>query len=105
MMTLTWVKLPSTLAGVEERIAQAIPPLQHFMGSPSCLKKQNHTGSLRDYVREFISLLHNVKDMSDANKLFNFLSILQNLAQIEVRMQGAKDLLSTIVTTETLMDL
>lgn len=69
------------------------------------LKKLNHTETVRDYVKEFTSLLPNIKDMSEEEKLFNSLIDLQNWAQIKVRQQGAKDLMSAIVTVEALVDL
>lgn len=50
-------------------------------------------------------MLLDIKDMSDEDKLFNFLSGLQPWAQIEVRRQGAKDLPSAIATAEALVDL
>ena len=41
------------------------------------LKKLKQTDSVRDYVKEFSSLILDIKDMSEVDKLFNFLSGLQ----------------------------
>ena len=41
------------------------------------LKKLKHTGSVRDYVKDFSSLMLDIKNMSDEDKLFNFMSGLQ----------------------------
>ena len=41
------------------------------------LKKIKHSGSVRDYVKEFSSLMLDIKNMSEEDKLFNFLSGLQ----------------------------
>ncbi|XP_062075806.1 uncharacterized protein LOC133779926 [Humulus lupulus] len=57
------------------------------------LKKLKHMGTVRDYVKEFSSLLLNIKNMSEEDKLFNFLSGLQPWAQLELRMQEFKGLL------------
>lgn len=38
------------------------------------LKRLKHTGSVRDYVKEFSSLMLDIRNMSDEDKLFNFIS-------------------------------
>ena len=68
------------------------------------LKKLRQTNSVREYVREFSSLMLDIKDMSDADKLFNFLSGLQAWAHAELRRQGVKDLPSAIAAAEGLVD-
>lgn len=42
------------------------------------LKKLKHIGKVWDYVKKFTLLLFDVKDMSDEDKLFNFLLGIQN---------------------------
>lgn len=69
------------------------------------LKKLKHTGTVQDYVKEFTSLLLNVKDMPENDKLFNFLSCLQNWAQIKVKRQGAKNLKTAMAIVESLVNL
>ncbi|RVW81216.1 RNA-directed DNA polymerase-like [Vitis vinifera] len=56
------------------------------------LKRVKHTGSVRDYVKEFSSLMLDIKNMSDEDKLFNFMSRLQGWAQTELRRQEIRDL-------------
>lgn len=51
------------------------------------LKKLKHTSSVRDYVKEFSSLMLDIKDMSEADKLFNFMSGLQGWACAELGRQ------------------
>jgi len=41
------------------------------------LKKLRHTSTVREYVKEFSSLMLDIKNMSDDDKLFNFMSGLQ----------------------------
>ncbi|KAK4383413.1 hypothetical protein Sango_2777100 [Sesamum angolense] len=51
------------------------------------IRKLKHAGIVRDYVKEFSSLMLDVRDMSEEDKLFNFLSGLQTWAQTELRSQ------------------
>ena len=41
------------------------------------LKRLKHTGSVREYVKEFSSIMLDIRNMSDEDKLFNFISGLQ----------------------------
>ena len=56
------------------------------------LKKLTHVGSVRDYVKTFSSLMLDIRNMSDDDKLFNFMSGLQPWAHSELRRQGVKNL-------------
>ena len=38
------------------------------------LKRLRHTGSVREYVKEFNSLMLDIKNMYEEDKLFNFMS-------------------------------
>ena len=60
--------------------------------------------SVRDYVKEFSSLILDIKDMSEVDKLFNFMFGLQGWAQTELRRQGFQDLPSAMATTDCLSD-
>lgn len=51
------------------------------------LQKLKHTGTVRDYIKDFTSLMLDIPEMAEDNKLFNFLTGLQKWAQIEVRRQ------------------
>ena len=57
-----------------------------------------------DYVKEFSSLMLDIKNMSKEDKLFNFVSRLQAWAQIELRRQGVKDLPVAMTATDCLFD-
>ena len=58
------------------------------------------TCSVRDYVKKFSSLIVDIKDMSQVDKLFNFMFELQGWAQTELRRQGFQDLPSAIAATD-----
>ena len=68
------------------------------------LKKLKQTGSTRKYVKQFSSLLLDISNMSEEDKLFNFLSGLQPWAQTELRRQGVKDIPSAMAAAESLVD-
>lgn len=68
------------------------------------LKRLKHTGTVRDYVKEFSSLMLDIKNMSEEDKLFNFMSGLQNWAQLELRRLGVKDLQSAMAAADGLAD-
>jgi hypothetical protein len=68
------------------------------------LKKLKHTTSIREYVKQFSSLMLDIKDMSEADKLYNFLSGLQGWAQLELRRQGVRDLPTAMAAADALVD-
>lgn len=69
------------------------------------LKRLRQTKSVREYIKEFSSLMLDIKDMSEANRLFNFLSSLQPWAQLELRRQCVKDLPVALAVVDRLVDL
>ncbi|GFY81562.1 hypothetical protein Acr_01g0013710 [Actinidia rufa] len=68
------------------------------------LRGLRHTGSVRDYVKEFSSLLLDIMDMSEEDKIFNFMAGLQNWAQLELRRLGVKNMSSAIAVADGLLD-
>ncbi|KAL0320178.1 UNVERIFIED_CONTAM: hypothetical protein Sradi_5279300 [Sesamum radiatum] len=68
------------------------------------LRNLRHTGTVREFVKEFSSLLLDVRDMSEEGKLFNFMVGLQPWVKIELRRQGVKDLPSAITAADRLAD-
>ncbi|KAK4381133.1 hypothetical protein Sango_2996800 [Sesamum angolense] len=82
---------------------QFLPDNTSWLATES-LRKSKHAGTVRDYVKEFSSLMLDVRDMSEEDKLFNFLSGLQTWAQTELRRQGVKDLPSVITVADRLVD-
>ena len=72
--------------------------------SRESLKKLKQTGSVRDYVMEFSPLILYINDMSEVDKLFNFMSRLQGWAQTELKRQGVQDLPSAMAAVDCLFD-
>ncbi|KAL5808962.1 hypothetical protein ACOSQ3_029653 [Xanthoceras sorbifolium] len=68
------------------------------------LKKLKQTGSIRDYVKEFSSLMLEVPNMSDDELLFNFMDNLQPWAEVELRRCNVQNLAEAIAIAESLID-
>jgi len=68
------------------------------------LKKLEHTGTARQYVKEFSSLMLDISNMSEEDKLFNFMSGLKPWAQVELQRQGVKDIQGAIAAADSLVD-
>ncbi|KAL0301946.1 UNVERIFIED_CONTAM: hypothetical protein Sradi_6471400 [Sesamum radiatum] len=68
------------------------------------LRNLKHTGTVREFVKEFSSLMLDVRDMSEEDKLFNFMAGLKPWAQTELRRHGVKDLQTAIAAADRLGD-
>ncbi|XP_075096160.1 uncharacterized protein LOC142174269 [Nicotiana tabacum] len=68
------------------------------------LKCLRQTGTVRDYIKEFTSLMLDIQNMSEEDKLHNFISGMQAWAQNELRRQNMKDLPSAIAAADSLVD-
>ncbi|XP_070018207.1 uncharacterized protein [Nicotiana sylvestris] len=68
------------------------------------LKRLRQTGTIRDYIKEFTSLMLDIQNMSEDDKLHNFISGMQAWAQNELRRQNIKDLPSAIAAADSLVD-
>jgi hypothetical protein len=72
--------------------------------APEELKRLKHERSVREYVKSFSSLILDIENMSEEDRLFNFMSGLQTWAQAELRQQNVKDMSFTIATADSLID-
>ena len=68
------------------------------------LKKLRQTGTVREYVKTFSSLMLDIKNMSKEDKLFNFMSGLQPWAQMELKRQAVRDLPTAMSAADALVD-
>ncbi|KAL5805033.1 hypothetical protein ACOSQ3_031833 [Xanthoceras sorbifolium] len=57
----------------------------------------------QEHVKEFSSLMLDIQNMSEEDKLFNFMYGLQTWAQAKLRRQGVKDVPSAMVAAEGLV--
>ena len=68
------------------------------------MRRLKHTGSIRDYVKEFSSLMLESHNMIEKELLFNFMDNLQGWAEQELRRRGIQELATTMVVAESLTD-
>ncbi|RVW50560.1 hypothetical protein VitviT2T_002213 [Vitis vinifera] len=68
------------------------------------MRRLKHTGSIRDYVKEFSSLMLEIPNMTQEKLLFNFMDNLQGWAEQELRRRGVQDLATAMAIAESLTD-
>nr|CAN67496.1 hypothetical protein VITISV_043382 [Vitis vinifera] len=68
------------------------------------MRRLKHTGSIRDYVKEFSSLMLEIPNMTQEELLFNFMDNLQGWAEQELRHRGVQDLATAMAVAESLTD-
>ena len=68
------------------------------------IRHLKHTGSIRDYVKEFSSLMLEAPDMNEKELIFNFMDNLQGWVEEELRRRGVRDLATAMAVAESLMD-
>ena len=59
---------------------------------------------VREYVKTFSSLMLDIKNMSEEDKQFNFMSGLQPQAELELKRQVVRDLPTTMSGKNTLVN-
>jgi hypothetical protein len=94
---LSWEALCKELKG------QFLPCNNAWVARDS-LKKLKHTTSVREYVKQFNTLMLDIKDMLEADTMYNFMTGLQVWAQLELRRQGVHDLPSAMTAADGLVD-
>ena len=70
----------------------------------SRLRKLKQSGTIRDYVKEFTTLVLEIPELSDQDSLFYFLDGLQGWAKTELERRGVQDLATAIAHAEALID-
>nr|XP_025886261.1 uncharacterized protein LOC112941292 [Solanum lycopersicum] len=68
------------------------------------LKRLRQTGSVREYINEFTSVILDIQNMSDEDKLHNVISSMQGWAQNELWRQNVKDQPGAIAAANSLVD-
>ncbi|KAA0053506.1 uncharacterized protein E6C27_scaffold190G00630 [Cucumis melo var. makuwa] len=64
-----------------------------------------HTGSIREYVKQFTGLMLDIRDMSEKDKVFCFVEGLKPWAKTKLYEQRVQDLTSAYAAAERLFDL
>nr|GEW39640.1 hypothetical protein [Tanacetum cinerariifolium] len=70
----------------------------------SRLHKLKQSGKIREYVKEFTTLVLEILELSDQDSLFYFLDGLQGWAKTELERHGVQDLAKAIAHAEALID-
>lgn len=94
-----------TWAMLNKELKDQFLPLNVAWLARDSLKNLKHKGTVHDYVKEFNFFMLDIKNMLKEDKLFNFISELQQWAHAELRRQCVKDLPSAIVAAEGLVDI
>ncbi|GKV33019.1 hypothetical protein SLEP1_g41575 [Rubroshorea leprosula] len=68
------------------------------------LRVLKHTGLIKDYIREYNSLMLEIPDMTEKNRLLYFMDGLQRWAEQELKRRGVQDLASAIAVAESLIE-
>ncbi|KAL4018158.1 hypothetical protein IC575_021748 [Cucumis melo] len=69
------------------------------------LRELKHTGSIREYVKQFTGLMLDIRDMSEKDKVFCFVEGLKPWAKTKLYEQRVQDLTSAYAAAERLFDL
>ncbi|KAA0032944.1 uncharacterized protein E5676_scaffold482G00600 [Cucumis melo var. makuwa] len=69
------------------------------------LRELKHTGSIREYVKQFAGLMLDIRDMSEKDKVFCFVEGLKPWAKTKLYEQRVQDLTSANAAAEWLFDL
>ena len=93
-----------TWEDLKKELREQFLPLNASWVARRALKKLKHTGAVRDYVKEFTSLMLDIKNMSEEDKVFSFIDGLQPWAQAELNRHHIKDLPSAVSIAEGLVD-
>ncbi|GKB66436.1 putative retrotransposon gag domain, aspartic peptidase domain protein [Tanacetum coccineum] len=70
----------------------------------SRLRKLKQSRAIREYVKEFTTLVLEIPELSDQDSLFYFLDGLQGWAKTELEQRGVQDLFTAIAHVEALID-
>ena len=93
-----------TWADFKREIKKQIYPEDVEYMARKKIKHLKHTGSIRDYVKEFSSLMLEAPCMDEKDLLFNFMDNLQSWVEQELRRRGVQDLSTAMAVGESLMD-
>ncbi|XP_070018206.1 uncharacterized protein [Nicotiana sylvestris] len=69
------------------------------------LRELKQTRSIRNYVKEFTTLMLQIPNLTNDDLLFHFMDVLQNWAKQELQRRQVTDIDQAIVEAESLMDL
>ncbi|KAE8676710.1 hypothetical protein F3Y22_tig00111582pilonHSYRG00743 [Hibiscus syriacus] len=87
---------------LKKELKTSFLPENVYYNAHKKLRELSHTGTTREYVREFSTLMLDIKDMLERDKLFYFLEGLKSWARFKLQRQKVQDLTVAIAATECL---
>ena len=91
----------------KEELKDQFLPCNSSWVARELLRRLKQTGTAREHVKQFSSLTLDIRDMSEEDKPFlrlDFMTGLQNWAQLELHRVGVKDLTFAIASADGLLD-
>ncbi|GKV30882.1 hypothetical protein SLEP1_g39653 [Rubroshorea leprosula] len=82
---------------------KVLEPPKYGEAAMKKLRVLKHTGLINDYIREYNSLMLEIPDMTEKNRLLYFMDGLQRWAEQELKRRGVQDLASAIAVAESLI--
>lgn len=89
---------------MQEALREQFKPENSAWIARSQLMNLKQSGRIRDYIKTFTTLMLEIKDMSEADKLFQFMRGLAPWAQQELRRQNGWNLPSAVAAADRLLD-
>lgn len=93
----TWEKF-------KEELRKAFCPEDVEYAARTNLRELTQTTSIREYVNKYSTLMLDIKDMSEADRVFNFIQGLKSYHKSKVRRQNPKSLSDAITIAERVED-
>ena len=94
----------STWAEFQQELRKYFAPSNAEKEARARLRRLKQTGSVRDYINDFTTLMLEISDMSDKDSLFYFQDGLKDWAKTELDGRGVQTLDDAIAIAESLSD-
>lgn len=89
----------------QEMKDQFLPCNSAWVARESLKRLRQGTGTIREYVKQFSSIMLDIRNMSEEDKVFNFIKGLNSYGQGELVKAQPKDLAAAMTFADSLMDL
>ncbi|KAF7828548.1 Transposon Ty3-I Gag-Pol polyprotein [Senna tora] len=94
----------NTWAEFKKELKQQFYPVNAEEEARAKLRRLQHKGTIRDYVKDFTEVLLEIPDYPDKEAFFAFVDGLQNWVKMEIQRRGAQDLATAISVAESLIE-
>ncbi|KAF7807831.1 Transposon Ty3-I Gag-Pol polyprotein [Senna tora] len=94
----------NTWAEFKKELKQQFYPVNAEEEARAKLRRLQHKGTIRDYVKDFTEVLLQIPDYPDKEAFFAFVDGLENWVKMEIQRRGAQDLATAISVAESLIE-